>query len=383
MLTYQNVPEAESFERKHRGLKRKLLDPADLEGTLNARESVIQSLRCKKPERIPKALGFFFQTIAAIDPVLPEAYFPLDVRFLEFHPPEMQDGFLDYLENLPRDIHVGNRGQLRTYHEWNYHPERGLDRPLSGIESIAELAEYVFPDLSNPKRHAGLSKQVKKWHSQGVAVAGAPPHLGGELFEMAMRLRGFGNFMADLVQRKELAHYLLDQLTAMLIENGLILARTGIDVLLLDDDIAMPTGLMISPDTWREFFKPRLANVIQIVKEESPDLLIFYHSDGDFTRLIPELVEIGVDVINPVQPDCMDAAAIKKVFGDRLAIWGAVGTADLWDHGTPDQIRREVRLRVKTLGPEGLLLCPAYDIDFSPFENIVAFVEASEAFGRG
>jgi uroporphyrinogen decarboxylase len=209
-----------------------------------------------------------------------------------------------------------------------------------------------------------------------------PPHLGGELFETAWRLRGFENFMIDLVDRTDIIDYLLDQLTSMLIENALILARAGVDILLLDDDVAMPTGLMISPDTWRYHFKDRMAKVINIAREESPDLLIFYHSDGDFTQLIPDLVDIGINVINPVQPDCMDGAAIKREFGDRLAMWGTVGTARLWDEGSPEQIRSEVRRCIESMGPEGLLLAPAYDIDFSPFENIVAFVEAVKEYGR-
>jgi uroporphyrinogen decarboxylase len=192
----------------------------------------------------------------------------------------------------------------------------------------------------------------------------------------------FENFMIDLVQRPHLAAYLLDQLTSMLIENALILARAGVDILLLDDDVAMPNRLMIGPKTWREYFKHRLAKVINLAREESPELLVFYHCDGNFTGLIPDLVDIGVNVINPVQPDCMDAAAIKREFGDKLAMWGTVGTSRLWDWGTPDQIREEVQHRIETLGPEGLLLAPAYDIDYAPFENIVAFVEAVEEFGR-
>ena len=349
---------------------------------MNARERVRQALLCRKPDNIPKALGFFDQSLAAIAPIRPENYFNLEVRFAEFDPPDNQDEFRRYMDQLPVDIHVGSRAQLRTYHEWQYHPEKGTARPLSSIRSLADLADFAFPELSKPARHAGLTKQVKRWHAQGLAVAGSPPHLGGELFEAAWRLRGFENFMIDLVQRPQLAAYLLDQLTSMLIENALILARTGVDILLLDDDVAMPNRLMIGPKTWREYFKPRLANVINLAREESPDLLVFYHCDGNFTGLIPDLVDIGVNVINPVQPDCMDATAIKQEFGDKLALWGTVGTARLWDWGTPDQMRAEVQRRIRELGPEGLLLTPAYDIDYAPFDNIVAFVEAAEEFGR-
>ena len=140
--------------------------------------------------------------------------------------------------------------------------------------------------------------------------------------------------------------------------------------------------LLIGPDTWREYFKPRLAKVINLAREESPELLVFYHCDGNFTRLIPDLMDIGVNVINPVQPDCMDARALKLQYGDRLAMWGTVGTAWMWDMGSPEQIRAEVQHRIETLGPDGLLMAPAYDIDFTPLENIIAFVEAVETFGR-
>jgi uroporphyrinogen decarboxylase len=351
-------------------------------GVVNSRERVRQALFCRRPDRIPKALGFFDQDLDAIAPTTPEDYFDLEVRYAEFDPPDNQDTFRQYLETLPHDIHVGSPAQLRTYHEWQYHPQRGTARPLSGVRSVKDLVKYVLPDLSNPARHAGLTKKVQQYHAQGFAVAGAPPHLGGELFEAAWRLRGFENFMIDLEYRSEIADYLLDQLTAMLIENALILARAGVDILLLDDDVAMPTGLMIGPATWRRHFKDRLARVINTAREESPDLLIFYHCDGDFSRLIPDLVDIGVNVINPIQPDCMDGTAIKREFGDRLAIWGAVGSARLWDWGSPDQIRSEVKRCIETLGPQGLLLAPAYDIDFTPFENIAAFIEAVTDYGR-
>ena len=261
-------------------------------------------------------------------------------------------------------------------------PGERTGSPAQQNPLVKDLGKFVLPDPSHPARHAGLTKQIKGWHARGLAVAGSPPHLGGQLFETAWRLRGFENFMVDMIQRSALANYLLDQLTTMLIENALILARAGVDILLLDDDVAMPNRLMVGPATWREYFKPRLARAIKIAREESPELLVFYHSDGNFTELIPDLVDIGINVINPVQPDCMDAAAIKREFGDRLAMWGTVGDARLWDWGTPEQVRAEVRRCIETLGPEGLVLAPAYDIDFSPFENIVAFIDATEAFDR-
>src|SRR5680860_373432 len=149
-----------------------------------------------------------------------------------------------------------------------------------------------------------------------------------------------------------------------------------VDVLVLDDDVASSHGLIISPAIWRRFFRPPLEQVIRAAREAAPHLRVFYHSDGDFTRLVPELAVLGVDVVNPVAPDCMDAAAIRRTHGSRPALWGTVGDAWLWDQGTPEEVKAEVARRIDTLGTAGLLLAPSYDLDYAPRENVEAFVEA-------
>lgn len=349
---------------------------------MNARERVRLALRCHQPDRIPKTLGFSGHTFPETAPATAEDYFGLDVRYVRFKPLPEQDDFREYLNNLPPEVHVGNPEQLRIYHEWDYHPERSAAVRPEPAQVAQAIVERILPSLTEPSRSAGIREQIVAWHQEGLAVAGAPPHLGGVLYEAAYRLRGFEHFMRDLAEREPLAHYVLEQLSELLLQNVVVLADADVDVLLLDDDVAMPTGLVISPEMWQRFIKPRMARAIAVAREVSPELLVFYHSDGDFAALIPDLVEIGVNVINPVQPDCMDAAAIKAAFGDRLALWGTVGTANRWVYGTPEAIRDEVKMRIETLGPEGLLLAPAYDLDFVPFENVVAFCEAADAFGR-
>lgn len=343
---------------------------------MDSRERVRAALTCRRPDRPPKALAFWDEEVSGI-PNTSERL-RLDVRFVKFEPLPEQNDFLAYAQQLPADVHVGNLHQLRTYHEWNYHPERGPHGPLSAATTLSDFSDFVLPNLTAPERHAGLAEKVAAFHARGLAVAGGPPHLGGELFETAYRLRGFETFLEDLRLRPHLAHYLLDQLAATLLHSSVILARAGVDVLLLDDDVSMNTGMIISPATWREFFKPRLAEIIRASRSVAPELIVFYHSDGNFTSILPDLVEIGVNTINPVQPDCMDALAIKRAFGDKLSIWGAVGTAALWTWGTPDEVAAEVRFRARTLGPGGLLLCPAYDIDFTPRDSLFAFAEAAE-----
>ena len=114
-----------------------------------------------------------------------------------------------------------------------------------------------------------------------------------------------------------------------------------------------------------------------------PDLRVLYHSDGYFEPIVGDLLEIGVNAINPLQPDHMDAARIRQRFGPQLALWGTVGHQTTFSFATPDAIRREVKHRIETLGRAGLILCPAYDIDEHdiPWENIAAFLKAVEAYG--
>lgn len=346
---------------------------------MDSRERVRTALAGKRPDRVPCALGFFPQSLFGAEDA--DELFRTDVRFLEFAPPPGQDRFLDYLASLPPDVHVGSLAQLQTYHEWDYHPGRISTRPPAGLGSLSDRMTSLASQIIQPRRHAHLAESVRRLHARGIAVAGSPPHLGGELFESAWRLRGFELFMKDLLKRPELVEHLLDQLAAMAAESAELLAGAGVDVLLLDDDVAYGDGLLISPQLWRRFFKPRLAWIIEAGRRAAPDLLVFYHSDGDFTAILADLVEVGVNVVNPVAPDCMDAAAIRRRFGTRLAMWGAVGTAWAWDRGSPSQMREEVRGRIESLGGAGLLLSPAYDLDFAPRENVAAFVQAVRDFG--
>ena len=193
-------------------------------------------------------------------------------------------------------------------------------------------------------------------------------------------MRGFQNLNLDLLERPELAEVLLDRLTAIAEQNASTLAAAGVDVLVLDDDVGMPGGMIISPYLWRAYLRPRLARVIARARSVAPEVKVLYHSDGDIRPIIADLVAVGVDAINPVQPDRMDPLAIRRRHGLRPALWGTVGSHAAFAYGTPGAIRREVRQRVRDLGRAGLVLCPAYDVDELgiPWENVRAFLEAAD-----
>jgi uroporphyrinogen decarboxylase len=146
----------------------------------------------------------------------------------------------------------------------------------------------------------------------------------------------------------------------------------------------MEDRLLMSPATWRKFLKGRLAGVIAAARKIKPDVLFDYHSDGYVEPLIDDFIEIGIDSLNPVQPECMDPAKLKRRFGRRLSFWGTIGIQHTMPFGTPAEVASEVKLRCETVGKGGgLYLSPTHVLAPEvPHENIRAFVEAAKKYGR-
>jgi len=346
---------------------------------------MLTALSRGQPDSVPITLAFSSMTLPQIPNHDADEHFQTDIRYVSFKPLQEEREFLRYLEGLPKHIPMGELSTLRTYWEWSYHPEIPGGEPLAAIRIIKELEAFLPTRITDSSRHWGLSEKIRAFQDKGLTVMGIPPHLGGDIFETAWRLRGFNQLLLDLRRNRELVAYLFDQITAMLAHNSVVLARAGVDILGLDDDVGEPTSMIISPATWREFFKLRMAKVIEFAKKAKPDIFIFYHSDGYIEPIIPDLIEIGADVLNPVQPDVMDPAGLKEEYGDRLAFWGTVGTQTLWAWGRPKDIEEEVKLRIETVGRGGgFVISPAYDIDLPeiPLENIIAFNRAVKKFGR-
>lgn len=351
---------------------------------MNGRERVLRALDGESPDRVPCALNFYH---ASLDRVAPRGYdwaSMIDVQFVRLPPSPEETALREAARPYPPDTRLGTFSQMATYTHWAYHPETLPDRnPLGRAESLADLMRFPFPEANTPYHVDGLREQVAAYHARGWAVGGNLPHLGGELFEAAWRLRGLENFLFDLLERPAWADYLLDRLTALACRNAETLARAGIDILALDDDVGAPVTMMIGPAMWCRFFKPRMAEIIRVARAIKPDLRIIFHSDGYFEPLIPHLIEIGVNGINPLQPEHMDAEKIRRRYGPGLAFWGTVGHQTTFSFATPSAIRAEVKHRIETLGPAGLVLSPAYDLDEPdiPWANIAAFLEAVRDYG--
>jgi len=251
--------------------------------------------------------------------------------------------------------------------------------PLAGLDA-AGIRAYPFPDLDASYRYEEAPREIAEIHDRGLAAA----YFAGSVFETAWYMRGMEQLFVDMVTERETADFLLDRVAGIVSASAAQLAAADLDLLVLGDDIATQTGLMMSLDMWREHFKPRLTRIIRAAKDANPDVQVFYHSDGNVWDAIPDLIDAGVQVLNPVQPECLDPARVKTEFGDRLSFFGTISVQQTMPFGTPDDVRAEVKLRLDTVGKGGgLLLAPSHVLQpDTPWENVVAFFEAIEEYGR-
>jgi uroporphyrinogen decarboxylase len=352
---------------------------------MSPRERVLTALRRERPDQVPKhfdlspALYDEFRRRTGEEDVA--EHFRLEPRYVGIGGTCQPRDFSAYLADVPNLDHHDEWG-VGAISAGFHHFER-MVHPLRNAASPRDIANYPWPDVLAPYRWTAIGGNVSSWHNRGYPVCAGPPGAcGGSLFETCWYLRGQEQLLIDLYDNPDLATALLDTVNNTMIESARRLARAGVDILRLGDDVGSQRAMLMSPDTWRTWFKPRLAELIGDAKAVNPDLLVFYHSDGNIEPVIPDLIEIGLDILNPVQPECMDPAQLKREYGNHLAFWGTIGTQSTMPFGNPDEVRRVVKERIETVGPEGLLLAPTHVLEPDvPWQNILAFVEAVEEVG--
>jgi len=259
------------------------------------------------------------------------------------------------------------------------------DAPLRNA-TIDDLEIYPWPNLTNPERFAGLAERAKAIQAAGYATVLLP---GVTLFEQACLLRGLDAILMDLAADEEFFTGLINTLKSLVIPYvRAILREVGayVDILVTGDDLGMTAGPMMSPATYRRLIKPHHVEFLGEMKQYTAGK-IFFHSCGNVYSLLGDLVEAGVDAINPVQVsagEMGDTARLKREFGTRLSFCGGIDTQKVLPQGTPDDVRRETRRRIKDLAPNGGYLAAAVHClqpDVPP-ENIVAMCEEVAGAGR-
>ncbi len=271
----------------------------------------------------------------------------------------------------------------QTYYSHGYYWE-AVGHPLAEA-TIDDLERYPWPDPLDPGFTAGLAEEAKALY-EGTSYALVGDGGFKSFWEGAYLLRGFEQMLVDVMTDQEFASALLGKLLEInLAGTGRYLEAVGryLQVFRAGDDLATQAGPLMSPATFRRVLKPVYKQYFDFVHAHT-DAKVFFHSCGNVAPLIDDLAEVGVDALNPVQVSALgDTAALKARYGHKMSFWGGVDTQHVLPHGTAEDVRAEVRRRIRDLGPGGgLVLAAVHNIQPDvPPQNIVAMAEAVREFG--
>jgi uroporphyrinogen decarboxylase len=244
-----------------------------------------------------------------------------------------------------------------------------VSHPLADDEAINQ---YQPPDPNRPALYEDAEQVIRDFRNEywivGVTVT--------TIFETAWALRGLEQMLIDMVLNPDLAEQLLDIPYQYHLTAAKKLVAMGVDMIWTGDDVGSQREMLISPKMWRRYLKPRMAQFIAELKAINPSVKVAYHSDGDVSRIIPDLIEIGLDVLNPIQPASMDPAEVKKKYGGQLSFWGTIDEQHTLPFGSPADVEGEVLDRLKTVGQGGgLILAPTHHVQLdTPMDNFWAMV---------
>jgi len=254
--------------------------------------------------------------------------------------------------------------------------------PLAHAESVNDILSYSFPDPHAPGRYDAAIELIRKYGKE-YAIIG---ELETTIFETCWYLVGLEKFLMDLMIEPPYLNVLLDTVMNINMEMGKELIRLGVDIIWCGDDFGSQTGCIMDPAIWRKHFKPRIQHIFSTFKKLNPDIKIAWHSCGSIVPLIPDFIEIGLDILNPLQPLAkgMDPVFLKKTYGDKLSFFGAICVQDLLPNGSPEKIKKEVKRIASILGKGGgYILSPAHNIQpDTPVENVLAMYEAVKEMGN-
>jgi len=307
--------------------------------------------------------------------LLPEEYFDFDTRSVSPTPTTVKTDFTRFFKDISLDKNasfnewgIGSVPTLYEIPDFKYHP-------LQRMTTVEEINNFPWPDFGEDYRYIEVAIKTKEFQNRGYAVCG---EMTQTLFETGWLMRDLTTFFMDLLVNEDILHAICENITQIRIKQARLYAAAGVDVLRLGDDIVSQNGLLMSHESYNTFFKERTCRIVQAAKEVKPDIIIFYHSCGKVEDVIEDLIEVGIEVLNPVQPECNDLKAIHSKYKNKLSFWGVIGVQSVMPNGTPEEVASKVYETNEILGKKGgLLIAPAHILDPAiPWDNIIAFVDA-------
>jgi uroporphyrinogen decarboxylase len=372
------------------------------------RERILQTISRKPPDRLPIDLGATIATTMTagahdrqlahlnIPPAVPPVFFArrsgtvipneailrrfdVDARPLLLGGP---DGCPD--RPVSTNAFVDEWGVTWTRPEGGHYISTDGPFYRSVEPSLTDLDRHSWPDPADPGRYRGLRDRACALHETGFAVI---LNLGVGPIHQCQFLRGFGEWLGDLLANSAFAEGMLDRATAFWVETANRALREAgdyVDVVMYGDDVATQRAPLMRPDLYRKLIKPRHKRMAETVKRFGKPVV--YHSCGSVYALVPDLIDVGIDALNPIQVSAahMDTARLKREFGRDLAFWGGIDNQKTLPFGTPDDVRREVKRRIDDLAEGGgYVLCAAHNIQHDvPPANVAAMYDAALEYGK-
>lgn len=379
-----------------------------MNSTMTHRERVLFALAHQEPDTVPLALGggpyglvddLYLRLVKHLglgEPVQPfrtgHSISYMDDRLLEKLGTDIRYCWPGLLPNSPvtrgedDDTFYDSYGQVWKRALPYYYAGEGILKGASRIDDIESLVRW--PDLSNPRWTQGVEERARLIREQTDYFLVMRMIASHGPFQTACDLRGTENFLTDMALQPEFAAALLDKVTTAmegLLELAMHAGAKYFDMVELPgDDYAGNLNLLISPAMFRRFIKPCLERLIKVVKEHNPDTRVMLHSDGAITKLLPDIVALGVDVIHPLEPlPAMDVPAIKEKFGNQVSFLGGIDISHAMP-GTREDVIAEARLRISQLAPGGgYILAPSNHLQADvPPENVVTLFNTAKQFGK-
>ena len=379
---------------------------------MNSRKRVLLSLEHKEPDRVPFDLGG-----ASVTGISIKAYKNLlnylgikkkiEIILLSAQRARVDESVLKKLKVDVRGIHpnLPIKWKVSTKEDDNYTYYKdgwGIIRrmpkikglhysftvfPLSNVNT-SDLEKYPWPDPTNPAIFQGLKEKAFRLNKETDAALVVARPFGNGILNMGAWLEGYENWFRDLILNPKRINKIMDKILELKIKYwDRILTEIGdyVDIIVELDDLGTQNSLLISPKIYRKYVKPRQKELFNSIKQKAP-VYIFFHSDGAIRDLIPDLIEVGIDILNPVQIGLpkMDAKELKKEFGKYLSFWGGgVDTQHTLPHGTPQEVKDEVKRRIQDLSPQGgFIFAAVHSIQADvPPENFMAMWEALQEYG--
>ena len=356
---------------------------------MNHRERVMTALNHEEPDRCPMQISFTPEFAARLEA-------DMQLRGQGLHNPHGGGNTYALERSLDEDMLLTSVGWVNGYYQDGYQESDSYQDEWGVVWKTVEYAtpygtgkytepfghpladdhalqNYISPDPNRAELYREAERVLREFKEEYWIVGVTPT----TIFESAWALRGYEQLMIDLASDPDTANRVLDIPFSYHKTVTQRLVKMGVDMIWLGDDVGGQNAMLMSPKMWRQYFKPRMADLIASLRAINPQVKIAYHTDGVIYPIIPDLIEIGLDILNPIQPKAMDPVRLKNEYGTKLCFWGSIDIQQTLPFGTPQQVKEEVITRLKTIGRGGgLLIGPTHNLQLdTPLENFWALVE--------